>query len=297
MDQQTDLRLHPVDADALPSVAQVAWFESLLPAIRRLPVSRGRVTRLILERLLPSRGRVAVPLAAGFDLTGSPLSMVTVMHVMSRRGWDDHVLSICLDALKPNGVFYDIGANAGYISLAAAKQRRSAQVIAFEPLPALAEDVALAARRNGFDHLSVYNVALSAENGEAELFLPTQSVHASFVSREEGATMVKVPTVRLDDAVAAGTIPPPSVIKLDVEGAEMLVVDGAVETLRTHRPLICFECDLNAERFGHTPGSFMGRLRSLGYTRFESAAPDGTRVVLDEKAQASAGYGDFVASA
>lgn len=297
MDQQTDLRLRAVDAAALPPVAQVAWFESLLPAIRRLPVSRGRVTRLILERLLPSRGRVAVPLAAGFDLTGSPLSMVTVMHVMSQRGWDDHVLNICLGALTPGGVLYDIGANAGYISLAAAHARRSARVIAFEPLPALAEDVALAARRNGFDHLDVYNVALSAENGEAELFLPTQSVHASFVSREKGATMVKVPTAKLDDAVAAGIIPPPSVIKLDVEGAEMLVVDGAVETLRTHRPLICFECDLNAERFGHTPGSFMGRLRALGYTRFESAAPDGTRTPLDEKAQANAGYGDFVASA
>lgn len=297
MDQQTDLRLRAVDADALPPVAQVAWFEALLPHIRRLPAARGRVTRLILERLLPSRGRVAVPLAAGFDLTGSPLSMVTVMHVMAQRGWDDHVLAICLDALTPGGVFYDIGANAGYISLAAARRMRDVRVIAFEPLPALAEDVALAARRNGFDRLDVYNVALSAENGEAELFLPTQSVHASFVSREQGARSVKVPTVRLDDAVAAGIIPPPTVVKLDVEGAEMLVVDGAEATLRAHRPLICFECDLNAERFGHTPGSFMARLRGLGYTRFESAAPDGTRTPLDEAAQARAGWGDFVASA
>jgi FkbM family methyltransferase len=297
MDQPTAFRLQPLVAANLPPVARVAWFESLLPAIRRLPAARGRITRLILERLLPSRGRVAVPLAAGFDLTGSPLSMVTVMHVMAQRGWDDHVLHICLDALQPGGVLYDIGANAGYISLAAAQARRSAKVIAFEPLPALAEDVALAAQLGGFDHLSVYNVALSAENGEAELFLPTQSVHASFVSREEGATRVKVPTVRLDDAVAAGILPPPTVIKLDVEGAEMLVLDGAAETLRTHRPLICFECDLNAERFGHTPGSFMGRLRALGYTRFEAAAPDGTRTPLDEAAQARAGWGDFVASA
>ena len=297
MDQQTDLRLRALDATRLPPVASVGWFEALLPAIRRLPAARGRVTRLILERLLPRRGRVAVPLAAGFDLAGSPLSMVTVMHVMARRGWDDHVLTICLDALKPGGVLYDIGANAGYISLAAAKARPDAQVIAFEPLLALAEDVALAAHRNGFDRLSVYNVALSSENGEAELFLPTQSVHASFVSREEGATLVKVPTVRLDDAVAAGLLPPPTVVKLDVEGAEMLVLEGAAETLRAHRPTICFECDLNAERFGHTPGSFMGRLRALGYTRFESAAPDGTRTVLDEAAQARASYGDFVASA
>jgi FkbM family methyltransferase len=279
------------------SLSRVAWFEMALPLIRRLPAARGRVTRFFMTRLFRTHRRIAVPLARGFDIVGSPLSLPMIMHIMVHRGWDEHVLTTCIDALAPDGVFYDIGANTGYFSIAAANRYRDARVIAFEPLPELAEDIGIASDANRLPGLRVLNLALSAENGEQTLYLPTQSVHASFVSREAVAAAVVVPTRRLDDLVDAGDIPPPTVVKLDVEGAEMLVLDGAEQTLRRHRPLICFECDVNSERFGHRPADMIARLQLLGYARFEALAPDGSRRPLDQAGCAHPGFGDFIAQA
>jgi hypothetical protein len=63
---------------------------------------------------------------------------------------------------------------------------------------------------------------------------------------------VSVRTERLDDVLADG--PPPALIKIDVEGAELGVLKGAVETLQRHRPHVLFEHGAGgADLYGTTP--------------------------------------------
>ena|SRR2546426_7930676 len=57
--------------------------------------------------------------------------------------------------------------------------------------------------------------------------------------------------VALDDLVGTGSIPPPDVIKVDVEGGERDVFAGAVRTIGAHMPFIIFESDVNMRRFGY----------------------------------------------
>jgi hypothetical protein len=69
---------------------------------------------------------------------------------------------------------------------------------------------------------------------------------------------IDVEVVSLDSLVAAGTIPPPNVLKIDTEGAELQVVEGARATIARHRPAIV--CELH-----DTNEAFVGLMNELGY--------------------------------
>jgi hypothetical protein len=96
------------------------------------------------------------------------------------------------------------------------------------------------------------------------------------VSRGEGHSQssIRCPMTTLDALVAGGTLPPPDVIKIDVEGGEWDVFLGARQTLAAHRPAIIFESDANAKRFGYTRRQLCDLLHSTAGYRFYIASPD-----------------------
>lgn len=77
-----------------------------------------------------------------------------------------------------------------------------------------------------------------------------------------------VPTVRLDDDLPDGY--EPHFIKIDVEGAELLVLDGARETLSRHRPVVVFEFGRGAaDHYGVTPADVFQRFANAGMSVYE----------------------------
>ncbi len=149
-------------------------------------------------------------------------------------------------------VGWDVGAHFGYHSLALAAQ--GAQVVAFEPnaLNAarlrenLARNPQLAAR------VRLRPEALSDREGTLEFVQSTDLEETSSGSHLAAGTppagelayerfqRVAVTCARADALIAAGE-PPPTVMKVDVEGAEVLVLEGARELLRRHKPLLLVE--------------------------------------------------------
>jgi FkbM family methyltransferase len=155
-------------------------------------------------------------------------------------------------------------------------------VYAFEPQPSLARAIAVTAKLNGFAGLHIFPIMLGKVSGQASLFVPAHSIHASVVSREAGALEISCPVATLDDLVATGRLPPPDVIKIDVEGSEWDVFQGARQTLAAKRPVIIFESDVNSIRFKYTRRQLCGLLRETGPYRFYSI--DGNRLVsADER--------------
>ncbi len=182
---------------------------------------------------------------------------------------DAHVRDACLRMLRPGDVFYDIGANAGLISIEVAKAMRGeVRVVAFEPQPRLAHVTALSGMLNGFRDWRVYAIMLGREAGNADLFIPAATIHASAISRQRGAPSITCPVRPLDALVKGGVIPPPQVIKIDVEGGERDVFAGAAETIRSHQPSIVFEADANQERFGYGRRELLEQLGGLAPYRF-----------------------------
>jgi FkbM family methyltransferase len=137
--------------------------------------------------------------------------------------------------IRPGDVVYDIGANVGfYTLLASVLVGPSGKVISFEPLPRNLSLLRRHIRLNALANVEVFEGAVSSRRGTARFDaegLPEMG-HLS----DRGQFEVKV--FQLDELVADGRIPPPKVMKIDVEGAELDVLEGARDTLRIHRPVI-----------------------------------------------------------
>ncbi len=161
-------------------------------------------------------------------------------------------MSRLITDLAPTANCIDIGAHKGDILaqiIAAAPQGHH---IAYEPLPHL--HGALAAR---FPEVEVRCAALSNSSGSANFlhFHEAEGWSGLRYRPLPGADAVSEIPVRLeilDEVLPAGYVP--SLIKIDVEGAEQQVLEGALGTLKQHKPLVIFEHGHgSAEAYGTTP--------------------------------------------
>ncbi len=150
------------------------------------------------------------------------------------------------ELLAPGDVFYDIGANVGYFSVVAAGIVGSTGgVVAFEPVPVNA----LYVRRNAAINdmaIDVREQAVGERSGPGVLNVAAYSGGSALegvdVPPDRVGTMT-VEVVSIDDLVAARSVPPPTVVKVDVEGGEMLVLRGMQRTLADCRPALVLEFD------------------------------------------------------
>jgi FkbM family methyltransferase len=175
------------------------------------------------------------------------------------------------EALEHGGVALDVGSNKGSYLYSMARWAKSAPVVAFEPQKKLAEYLRGACQRSGFQHVTVENLALSNQQGELKLFIPgdADSPGASLESGIASKTPCHTETVKvttLDAYVAEKLQAPVRVIKIDVEGHELAVVQGALELIRRDKPLLVIECEGRHLSSGKTVRDFISLVESLGYT-------------------------------
>lgn len=149
--------------------------------------------------------------------------------------------------LAEGAVFYDVGANVGFFSLLAASiVGDSGAVYAFEPVPANAASIRHSARLNRLSNIEVFEEAVGERSGSASLILSRHIGGATLASKgapQDATGEIEVAVTTLDDAIADRGLRPPSLIKIDVEGAELEVLRGMTDTLAIHRPPILYEID------------------------------------------------------
>jgi FkbM family methyltransferase len=141
-------------------------------------------------------------------------------------------------ALRPGMVVYDIGCNVGFYAVIAARAvGAGGRVIAFDALPANVAATLANAARNGQDNVEAHARAVGSFDGRARFATASRSVWG----RLDDGGDVEVEVVALDGPIAAGTLPVPDVVKLDIEGGEAAALTGLQRTLREHRPLVFVE--------------------------------------------------------
>jgi FkbM family methyltransferase len=172
------------------------------------------------------------------------------------RTCERDVEAALLGVLAPGDVVYDVGANIGWYTLLAARRVGPAgRVLAFEPGLANARYVQRNAASNGLANVTVVAAAVGEEDGWAT-FLDKGSLEGRLEAAEGDGdaharrraarsrithARLPVPVLSLDAWIAATGQPPPDVVKLDVEGAEVAALRGMRATLREAAPTLVIE--------------------------------------------------------
>jgi FkbM family methyltransferase len=217
--------------------------------------------------------------AAPFALTIDLLDFEAFNHTLDLwlRGCEESRL---LGALfSPGDVFVDVGANLGIFSLqAAALGGPRAKVYSFEPQPRAAVALRLSAVANSMHTISVVEMVVGAHDGVVPFFVPRTgsgvgSLSAGHASQGSGATQLDRTSTSLDAFVASRAFDRLDVMKIDVEGFEADVLEGARQTLRRFSPVIWFETNPAAlEAAGRGQDTCLALLKSCGYDAFYDVA-------------------------
>ncbi|HYC87602.1 MAG TPA: FkbM family methyltransferase [Thermoanaerobaculia bacterium] len=225
----------------------------------------SRLIRLPL-RLIPKRA--VLPVLSG-PLRGRRWIAGAATHGCWLGTYERDAQRVFARCLRPGDVVYDVGANAGFFTLLAAKLAK--EVYAFEPLPRNLEYLREHVRRNAAANVHVLPLAVSDRAGTAR-FAAAENPAMGGLSASGG---IEVETTTLDALRA--TLPAPSFIKMDIEGGEYAALTGAARVLREDRPLLLLSAH------GYEQHERCGELlREHGYEleALVDGAVDGNYVVL-----------------
>lgn len=250
----------------------LSWPVPLVRTIHRMVGTRRGMTRLLQLLGGLTGGRLAsVSLVDGRTISldlADPAAFELVLYGDHRsEGLERDFVRA---ALNPGAVFYDIGANVGwYATLAAECVGPAGTVIAFEPNPRMMHMLERSLTRYPA-HNQCFAVALSSEDGAATLYVPG-SGDMGTLARVAHAQPFSCETARLFTLVERERLPRPNLIKIDVEGAELMVLDGAEPLLDCEEaPVVLFEYPLDtAPRFDYAANAVLQRLRSYRASRME----------------------------
>jgi FkbM family methyltransferase len=161
--------------------------------------------------------------------------------------------------LKDARLFIDVGAHVGYYTLLASKIAK--EIISIEPNPFNYKLLKFNLRINKIKNAYALNIAASNYNGESGIFIPKlKGKIATDESRlDNNISKIKIKVVKLDDLLLK-IGKNPDVIKIDVEGSEMQVLEGLQETLR--KGVKCLMIEVHSEENKAEAISF---IKSLGY--------------------------------
>ena len=159
---------------------------------------------------------------------------------------DNNLMLLLAFGLRRDSNCLDIGANEGIFLRDFRRIAPSGHHIAYEPIPNLAVRLA-----REYPEMDIRQRALSDEDGQCtfvHVLDPKMEACSSFTEcwdvddpllRDVPTESITVSTERLDDHLPDGWLP--QFVKIDVEGAERLVLEGAMRTFRLAKPIIAFE--------------------------------------------------------
>lgn len=160
-----------------------------------------------------------------------------------------------------NRTFVDVGANIGTYSLALSARFKT--VLAFEPHPVVNQVLSLNKVINGFDNLNIQPYGLSNIDTEAKLYEPAKNIGGSSLEYQGSGPNYTVKIKHASTAINQLKSSKVSFIKMDVEGHELMVMQGLKELLIEDQPVVAFEAN-NLDR----NQQLLEFMKSAGYVEF-----------------------------
>ena len=273
-----------------PSATVRGYFKAEQTLVEHWPEKWGRagVEGFIVQTGVPAMrrygilrpARIEVEPGVSFLLDPGDLIGVTIL----RAGeWQREVWDSLAPNLSEGGVFLDVGAHIGYFSMKAApKVGKTGQVLAFEPNPETLRLLRDNVTANHAGNIIVEPIACTDRERQLTLYASAGfNTGMSSLSRENAdITYKEAPraySVRgrpIDDVVRDRKLTRVDAVKIDVEGAEVAVLRGAVETLKRFHPKLVFEIvPEQLASFKTTPDDLIAIVRNAGYNHSRPLNP------------------------
>ncbi len=181
--------------------------------------------------------------------------------------YDKQTLNIIKKVCKADSNCIDVGAHKGEVLDQILRFAPQGTHFAFEPIPVLYKGLVEKYKSN--PKCKIFDIALSNNKGTSTFnYVVSNPSYSGLIKRKydrenEQDTQITVKTDLLDDTIPSGT--KITLIKIDVEGGELLVMQGAKKVLTENKPIVIFEHGLGASDFyNSTPVQVHGLLTECG---------------------------------
>jgi FkbM family methyltransferase len=204
----------------LAAIRTAAYLIGLLPN----RVGQFRVAQWYWWRRRPPHQVVSQRMVDGTRVELDLGDRTQALAFMTRR-YSEELIREIVERLPADGLFFDVGANAGLVTFQVAHRRPDARIVAFEPNPAAVDAWRRNSRLNGRGRVSLEATAVSNKDGKANFDAPSSDLGAGFIAPPGRG--FEVPVVALDSYCDAHGIARIDVMKVDVQGHEPEVLRGA----------------------------------------------------------------------
>ncbi|MTJ32787.1 FkbM family methyltransferase [Aphanizomenon sp. UHCC 0183] len=202
-----------------------------------------------------------------------------IFNVACRQGiYEKDNVFLMRHLLKPNSFFFDIGANIGLTSIPMLQFCETCKVVSFEPSPNVLPFLQRTAENSVYkDRWVVIGKATGKKIGTSNFFTSNSGNEAlggfRDTKRADTQVEIQVPVTTLDEEWNNLQNPQTSVIKIDVEGAELLVLQGGVNLIQQENPAILLEWHtVNLKAYDCPPESLLSFCKDINYKIY--ALPD-----------------------
>lgn len=187
------------------------------------------------------------------------------------RSFEKNELHIWKQIVRPGDACVDIGENVGLYSLHFSNLcRESGRVLVFEPIRRNAAIIRLSREFNKLSNIDVYELAVSNQDGPGQLCMISPDSGYAHLTLEENADSIPVTCVRLDSFFSRSD-QKIDVLKLDIEGAEGLAIEGAEQILsdptRKPRAIMMELVDRYLSRYKWSSSRLIDKMLGFGYIR------------------------------
>ena len=233
------------------------------------------------------------------DVAGCALTLdradASVSAQIADGAYEPHVAATLDRLLRPGAVFVDVGANVGYHTVRAAQAVGRGRVLAVEANPENARLIVHTVEANGLDNVEVLPFALAGHLGHVTFGSHIGSNGGFLASDAATASSGRgtlVPTIAMDSLGLERV----DVVKIDVEGAEALVIDGSVEVIARHRPTFVmeFSVEMTQRVSDRDPRDHLQRFVGWGYSIAVIDRHSNQSVNVESVDELLAGWGDLV---
>lgn len=181
---------------------------------------------------------------------------VSNIEILSRNGtYEPWILRIFKNLILKEHYCFDIGANIGIISIIMAQLASKGKVFAFEPFPSSFEYLCHNVKQNNIDNVYTYNLALANFNGVSEILTVDNSYADAQLIMEKNLTKVtnelkagtsvytkqSTSVRKFDDWFEENDINKIDLLKVDIEGSEILFLEGAEQVINKFKPDLVIE--------------------------------------------------------